>query len=161
MLSASSSSAAAHRPVLATQAVEQLVTDPDGIYVDATFGRGGHARLILQRLSARGKLVAFDRDPQAVQAAQSIEDIRFHIEHTAFSHLRATLEALSIMRVQGVLFDLGVSSPQIDEAERGFSWRFDGPLDMRMDTTHGETAAEWLARVPVEELTKVIRDYGE
>ncbi len=150
-----------HRSVLVVQAVERLLTDLDGIYVDATFGRGGHARLILQRLSAHGRLVAFDRDPHAVGAGRSIDDSRFHIEHTAFSRLQVTLEALSIPRVTGVLLDLGVSSPQIDDAGRGFSLRNDGPLDMRMDPSRGQTAAEWLARAPVEELTKVIRDYGE
>ena len=151
----------AHSPVLATQAIEHLVTDPDGIYVDATFGRGGHTRMILDRLSPRGRLIAFDRDVEAVEAARSIDDSRFHIEHTAFSQLRVTLEALSATRVQGVLLDLGVSSPQIDDPARGFSLRFDGPLDMRMDSSRGETAADWLASAPIEELTRVIRDYGE
>lgn len=150
-----------HRPVLATQVVDQLVTDKNGIYVDATFGRGGHARLILERLGAAGKLIALDRDPRAVESGRSIRDPRFHIEHTPFSRLRVTLEALSVVRVHGVLLDLGVSSPQIDDAERGFSWRADGPLDMRMDPSQGETAAEWLAHAPVTELTRVIRDYGE
>lgn len=156
-----SPNAGEHRSVLALQAVEHLLTDLDGTYVDATFGRGGHARLILQRLSARGKLIAFDRDPQAVEAARAIDDPRFHIEHTAFSRLQVTLEARSIKHVHGVLLDLGVSSPQIDDAARGFSLRADGPLDMRMDSSSGQTAEEWLARAPVEELTQVIRDYGE
>ncbi|MEP6608618.1 MAG: 16S rRNA (cytosine(1402)-N(4))-methyltransferase RsmH, partial [Burkholderiaceae bacterium] len=151
----------AHTAVLSTEAVDHLLTDLDGIYVDATFGRGGHTRLILERLSPRGRLIAFDRDPQAIEAARAIDDPRFHAEHTAFSQLRVTLEALSIARVHGVLLDLGVSSPQIEDPTRGFSWRFDGPLDMRMDGSRGETAADWLARAPVEELTRVIRDYGE
>ncbi len=130
-----------HRSVLAAQAVAHLVTDPDGTYVDATFGRGGHARLILQALGPSGRLLALDRDPAAVAAAADITDPRFHIEHTTFSRLEATLAAQGIDRVHGVLLDVGVSSPQIDEAARGFSWRGDGPLDMRMDTTRGETAA--------------------
>jgi 16S rRNA (cytosine1402-N4)-methyltransferase len=142
-------------------AVDYLLTDHEGTYVDATFGRGGHSRLILERLGRNGKLVAFDRDPQAIDAAGSIADRRFHVEHTPFSRLRITLDALSITRVQGVLLDLGVSSPQIDDPLRGFTWRANGPLDMRMDPSRGETAAEWLARAPFEELAQVIRDYGE
>ncbi len=153
--------ASGHRSVLATASVEYLLGTPDGTYVDATFGRGGHSRLILSRLSPRGRLIALDRDPAAVAAAQSIGDSRFHIEHTAFSHLRATLQSLGIDAVQGVLMDIGVSSPQIDDPQRGFSLRSDGPLDMRMDSTSGETAAEWLARATTDELTRVIRDYGE
>lgn len=150
-----------HSSVLARPAVDALLTDPDGIYIDATFGRGGHSRLILQRLSPNGRLIALDRDPLAVDAARSISDPRFHAEHTPFSRLRATLDTLSVSQVQGVLFDVGVSSPQIDDPSRGFSLRADGPLDMRMDSTRGETAAEWLARASFEELTQVIRDYGE
>ena len=150
-----------HHSVLAMPAVDYLLTDHEGTYVDATFGRGGHSRLILERLGRNGKLVAFDRDPQAIDAAGSIADRRFHVEHTPFSRLRITLDALSITRVQGVLLDLGVSSPQIDDPSRGFTWRADGPLDMRMDPSRGETAAEWLARAPFEELAQVIRDYGE
>jgi 16S rRNA (cytosine1402-N4)-methyltransferase len=142
-------------------AVDYLLTDHEGTYVDATFGRGGHSRLILERLGRNGKLVAFDLDPQAIDAAGSIADRRFHVEHTPFSRLRITLDALSITRVQGVLLDLGVSSPQIDDPLRGFTWRANGPLDMRMDPSRGETAAEWLARAPFEELAQVIRDYGE
>ena len=153
--------AQAHAPVLAARVIDLLLTDRDGVYVDATFGRGGHSKLILERLSARGRLIALDRDPQAVEAAASFDDRRFHVEHTPFSRLRSTLAALSIARVQGVLLDLGVSSPQIDDAQRGFSWRHAGPLDMRMDPSHGETAAEWLARASIEEMTRVIRDYGE
>jgi 16S rRNA (cytosine1402-N4)-methyltransferase len=150
-----------HRTVLADQAVDALVTDSQGVYVDATFGRGGHSRLILQRLAPKGRLVALDRDPAAVASAAAISDRRFHIEHTAFSRVGATLAALGILQVQGVLLDIGVSSPQIDAAERGFSWRADGPLDMRMDTTQGETAAQWLAHTSIDELTGVIRNYGE
>ena len=151
----------AHAPVLALQAVDYLLTDINGTYVDATFGRGGHSRLILERLGPRGKLIALDRDLQAVEAAALIDDSRFHIEHTAFSRLQVTLETLSVTHMTGVLLDLGVSSPQLDDAARGFSWRTDAPLDMRMDSSHGQTAAEWLAHAPVEEITQVIRDYGE
>ena len=150
-----------HHAVLAQPAVDAVLTNPDGTYVDATFGRGGHSKLLLERLSQNGRLIALDRDPLAVGSARSISDRRFHVEHTPFSRLRVTLETLSILRVHGVLFDLGVSSPQIDDASRGFSLRSDGPLDMRMDTSRGETAAEWLARAPIEELAQVIRDYGE
>ena len=150
-----------HLSVLAQPAVDALLTDPDGIYIDVTFGRGGHSKLLLERLSQNGRLIALDRDPLAVGSARSITDQRFHVEHTAFSRLRVTLATLSVLQVQGVLFDLGVSSPQIDDASRGFSLRADGPLDMRMDTSRGETAAEWLARAPIEELTQVIRNYGE
>ncbi|HVG04977.1 MAG TPA: 16S rRNA (cytosine(1402)-N(4))-methyltransferase RsmH [Burkholderiaceae bacterium] len=150
-----------HRSVLAEAAINYLLTDRDGIYVDATFGRGGHSKLILDRLNPRGSLVALDRDPEAINAARSIVDPRFHVEHTPFSQLRVTLDALSITKVQGVLFDLGVSSPQIDDPARGFSLRADGPLDMRMDPSCGETAAEWLARTSFEELVKVIRDGEE
>ncbi len=157
----SSPLAGEHHSVLVQPAVDALLTDRDGTYVDATFGRGGHSRLILERLSRNGRLVALDRDPTATEAARSIADPRFHVEHTPFSRLRVTLDALSIARVHGVLFDLGMSSPQIDDASRGFSLRADGPLDMRMDPSRGETAAEWLARAPFEELTQVIRDYGE
>ena len=152
---------AAHQTVLAAPAAAHLVTDPDGTYVDATFGRGGHARLILQRLSARGRLVATDRDPAAAAAAAQLSDPRFHFVRTRFSRLSATLAALGIARIHGLLLDLGVSSPQIDEAARGFSWRADAPLDMRMDPQAGISAAEWLATASVEEMTRVIRDYGE
>ena len=151
----------AHLTVLAEAAVEHLVTNPDGHYVDATFGRGGHSRLILSRLSARGRLVAMDRDPQAAEAAAAIADPRFHFVHTRFSRLSATLASMGVTRLHGLLLDLGVSSPQIDAAQRGFSWRADAPLDMRMDTTCGLTAARWLASATVEELTRVIREYGE
>lgn len=151
----------AHRTVLAEPAVDYWLTDPDGTYVDGTFGRGGHSRLLLARLSAHGRLFSFDRDPEAVEAARSIRDPRFTCIHAPFSRMREELSARGVARVRGVLLDLGVSSPQIDEPRRGFSWRGDGPLDMRMDTTRGETAAQWLARASVDELTQVIRDHGE
>jgi 16S rRNA (cytosine1402-N4)-methyltransferase len=160
-VSSGAPSAHLHLTVLAAPAVEHLVSDPDGVYVDATFGRGGHAKLILARLSARGRLIALDRDPQAASAAASIGDPRFHFVHTPFSRLSATLDPIGATRLQGLLLDLGVSSPQIDSAERGFSWRADAPLDMRMDTSVGPTAAEWLASSTVDELARVIREYGE
>ena len=150
-----------HHSVLAQAAVDYLVSNRSGTYVDATFGRGGHSRLILEALAPVGRLIALDRDPQAVEAGALIADPRFHIEHTSFSRLRGTLDDLSVTRVNGVLFDLGVSSPQIDDPSRGFSLRADGPLDMRMDPTRGETAAEWLARASFDELAQVIRDDGE
>ena len=154
-----------HTTVLLNEAVDALVTDPDGIYVDGTYGRGGHSRLLLQRLGRAGRLVAIDRDPQAIAAATStqtrVNDPRFSIHHTAFSQLLPTLAALGVKRIHGLLLDLGVSSPQIDNAERGFSFRFDGPLDMRMDTSRGESAAEFLARADERQIAEVIRDYGE
>jgi 16S rRNA (cytosine1402-N4)-methyltransferase len=150
-----------HTTVLLAEAVEAMVTRPDGIYVDGTFGRGGHARALLQRLSAGGRLVAFDKDPAAVAEGARIADARFAIRHASFGQMRAELQAMGITRVDGVLLDLGVSSPQIDDPARGFSFRFDAPLDMRMDTTRGETAADFLARADERTLAKVIRDYGE
>ena len=154
-----------HTTVLLTDAVDALVTTPGGIYVDGTFGRGGHSRALLERLAPEGRLIAIDRDPQAVEAASlgatRIGDPRFSIHHTSFAHLVPLLASLGVSRVDGLLLDLGVSSPQIDNPERGFSFRFDGPLDMRMDTTRGESAAEFLARADVRQLTEVIRDYGE
>ena len=150
-----------HRTVLALPAAQALVVGPNGVYVDATFGRGGHSREILRLLSAQGRLIALDRDPQAASAAAAIVDPRFRFERTPFSRLAATLAAMDIRQVAGVLLDLGISSPQIDEAARGFSLRASGPLDMRMDPGTGISAAEWLAQVPVDELTRVIRDYGE
>ena len=160
-MSSGAPSAHLHRTVLAAPAVAHLLTDPDGVYVDATFGRGGHSRLILSGLSARGRLIALDRDPQAAGAAAEIADPRFHFAHTRFSRLSATLSAMGVTCVQGLLLDLGVSSPQIDAVERGFSWRADAPLDMRMDTSGGSTAAQWLASTTVTELARVIREYGE
>ena len=155
-------SAFRHTTVLLREAVEALVTSPDGIYVDGTFGRGGHSRAVLERLSPAGRLIAFDRDPQAVAAArEGIADARFEIVHANFDQMRAELTARGIDRVHGVLLDLGVSSPQIDDPQRGFSFRHDAPLDMRMDTTRGETAADFLARADERTLTQVIRDHGE
>ena len=154
-----------HATVLLNEAVDALfnnATDPasaafDGTYVDATFGRGGHSRLILSRLSALGRLIAFDRDPEAVAQANAISDERFSIRHAAFSQL-ADLPGGS---VAGILLDLGVSSPQIDNPVRGFSFRFNGPLDMRMDTTRGESVAQWLETAETNQIAEVIREYGE
>ncbi len=159
------SDALQHVSVLLPEAVSALVTGADGIYVDGTFGRGGHARAVLEKLSASGRLIALDRDASAVASAAEDEklaaDPRFRVVHTAFSAMTATLAALGIAQVSGVLLDLGVSSPQIDDPTRGFSFRFDGPLDMRMDTTRGESAAEFLARADERHIAEVIRDYGE
>ncbi|NKJ47002.1 16S rRNA (cytosine(1402)-N(4))-methyltransferase [Burkholderia sp. SG-MS1] len=150
-----------HRTVLLDEAVDALVTRADGVYVDGTFGRGGHSRLVLERLSESGRLIAFDKDPLAIATAQQIADPRFGIVHESFASLRTAIAERGVGRVSGVLLDLGISSPQIDDPERGFSFRADGPLDMRMDPTRGESAADWLARATVQELTEVIRDYGE
>jgi 16S rRNA (cytosine1402-N4)-methyltransferase len=150
-----------HRPVLAAPAVRWLVADPAGVYVDATFGRGGHARLILARLAPAGRLIALDRDPEAVAAAAQIADPRFRFAHTRFSRLADTLAQMDAGPLQGILLDLGISSPQIDTPARGFSLRADGPLDMRMDPSAGQSAAEWLARAPAAEIARVLRVYGE
>jgi 16S rRNA (cytosine1402-N4)-methyltransferase len=152
-----------HTTVLLTEAVDALVTDPAGIYVDGTFGRGGHARKILERLAPGGRLLAFDRDPEALAAAQPIvqHDRRFAIRHASFAQMRDELAALGITQVHGVLLDLGVSSPQIDDPARGFSFRHDAALDMRMDTTRGETAADFLARADEQLIAQVILDHGE
>ncbi|MES2770479.1 MAG: 16S rRNA (cytosine(1402)-N(4))-methyltransferase RsmH [Pseudomonadota bacterium] len=150
-----------HQAVLCAEAVDALAIEPDGIYVDATFGRGGHSRAILQRLGAAGRLLVLDRDPQAIAVAQAINDPRLTVLHQCFGELAAALQQAGVTSVAGVLLDVGVSSPQLDEAERGFSFRFDAPLDMRMDTTQGETAADWLARADAQEITEVIRNYGE
>jgi len=151
----------AHAPVLLHEAVDSLAVQPAGIYVDCTFGRGGHSRLILARLGPDGRLVALDRDPEAVRAASDIRDPRFIIVHGAFGELAKRLAAIGIARVHGILLDLGVSSPQLDEAARGFSFVREGPLDMRMDTTRGQTAAEWLAAATESEIREVIKTYGE
>lgn len=146
-----------HTTVLLNEAVAALVTKPDGNYVDATFGRGGHSRLLLSRLETGGRLLAFDKDPEAVAVANAIGDPRFSIRHEGFVGLRE----LPAGSVTGILMDLGVSSPQIDNPARGFSFRGDGPLDMRMDPTRGISASQWLATAPVEQMAEVIRDYGE
>jgi 16S rRNA (cytosine1402-N4)-methyltransferase len=155
------SEAFAHATVLLSEAVDALQVQPDGIYVDGTFGRGGHSRLILQRLGAQGRLIALDKDPAAIAAGRAIDDARFTLVHRGFEQLAQVLTELGVDKVDGVLLDLGVSSPQLDDEQRGFSFRFDAPLDMRMDTSGGQTAAEWLATADEKELAEVIRDYGE
>jgi len=152
-----------HRTVLLTEAVDAVALRPDGVLVDGTFGRGGHSRALLARLSPAGRLVGFDKDPEAVAAglALAAEDARFAIVHESFADMAEALAARGITQVDGVLLDLGVSSPQIDNPERGFSFRFDAPLDMRMDTTRGETAAQFLAGASERRIAEVIRDYGE
>ena len=151
----------AHVPVLAQEAVAALAIQPEGVYVDATFGRGGHSRLILDRLGPGGRLIALDRDPDAIRAGAALTDARLTLVRRAFSKLEAVLEELGIARVNGILLDIGVSSPQLDDATRGFSFRFDAPLDMRMDPEAGVSAADWLATAAEEEISEVIRDYGE
>ena len=151
----------AHRAVLLREAVEALAIKPSGLYVDGTFGRGGHSRAILERLGPDGRLLALDRDPQAVAAARQISDRRLIVEHRPFAELGEAVRQAGFGSVDGVLLDIGVSSPQIDEGARGFSFRFDAALDMRMDTSQGETAASFLARADIKEITEVIRNYGE
>ena len=153
-----------HRTVLLDEAVDglELVGERiDGTYIDGTFGRGGHSRLILSRLGPQGRLFAFDKDPQAIATAEQVQDPRFTIVHDSFATMIDALAARGISQVDGILLDLGISSPQVDDASRGFSFRQDGPLDMRMDTTRGMSAAEWLATATEQQLEKVIRDYGE
>jgi 16S rRNA (cytosine1402-N4)-methyltransferase len=153
----------AHIPVLLNPAVDALAIDarPDGTFVDATFGRGGHSRLILERLGPGGRLIAIDRDPDALVAAKALSDPRFTPAQARFSELQATLAALRAGEADGVLFDLGVSSPQLDDPRRGFGFRGDGPLDMRMDPTRGTSAAEWLEQADEAEIRGVISNYGE
>ena len=151
----------AHVTVLLEEAVEALAIKADGVYIDATFGRGGHSRRILSALGGAGRLVATDRDPQAIAAGALIDDPRFQLVHRAFGEIGQAAAEAGVSAADGILFDVGVSSPQIDDGERGFSFRYDAPLDMRMDTTQGETAAEWLARAEIRDITEVIKNYGE
>ena len=151
----------AHVPVLAQEAVAALAIDPDGVYVDGTFGRGGHSRLILDRLAAGGRLIALDRDPDAIRAGSALVDPRLTLVRRAFSNLGAVLDELGVVQVNGILLDIGVSSPQLDDAARGFSFRVDAPLDMRMDPESGQSAADWLATATEGEIGEVIRNYGE
>jgi 16S rRNA (cytosine1402-N4)-methyltransferase len=151
----------AHAPVLLHEAVDSLNVQNAGTYIDCTFGRGGHSRLILARLGPDGRLVALDRDPEAVQAAAALRDPRFTILHGDFGRVAQLLAAVGVTRVHGILLDLGVSSPQLERDERGFSFRREGPLDMRMDTTQGVTAAKWLAAATESEIREVIKNYGE
>ncbi|QJC57495.1 Ribosomal RNA small subunit methyltransferase H [Polaromonas vacuolata] len=146
-----------HRTVLLDEAVTALRIKPDGHYIDATFGRGGHSRLILSALGPVGQLTAFDKDLEAISEAQTIADTRFSIRHEGFNQLHT----MASNSADGILMDLGISSPQVDNPARGFSFRGDGPLDMRMDTTRGQSVAQWLADASVESMTEVIRDYGE
>ncbi len=150
-----------HIPVLLNETIAALNVRQDGLYVDATFGRGGHSRELLGRLGANGRLIALDRDLAAVEEARKIQDTRFMIVHDSFSNLEMVLRCLEVGRVDGVMLDIGVSSPQIDEASRGFSFRLDGPLDMRMDQSRGQTAQEFLATTSEQQLREVIKDYGE
>ena len=152
-----------HITVLLNEAVDALNIQPSGIYVDGTFGRGGHSRLILSRLNEQGRLIVFDKDPAAIAVAQELarQDQRVSVFHQGFSHFDAACTELGISQIDGALFDLGISSPQIDDASRGFSFRFDAPLDMRMDTTRGESAAEWLMHADEQEIHEVIKNYGE
>jgi 16S rRNA (cytosine1402-N4)-methyltransferase len=155
------SSPAQHLTVLLREAVDALEIKPAGTYIDGTFGRGGHSRAILERLGANGRLLALDRDPEAVSAASAIADPRLIMAHHSFGELAQAATQAGINAVDGVLLDIGVSSPQLDEGKRGFSFRFDAPLDMRMDTTQGDTAAAFLATAGVKEITEVIKNYGE
>ena len=152
-----------HITVLLNEAVDALAVREDGIYVDGTFGRGGHSRLILSRLGSLGRLIVFDKDPQAIEAAQKLaeQDGRVTVVHDGFSSFQTTLDKLGIEEIDGALFDLGISSPQIDDGARGFSFRFDAPLDMRMDPTRGMSAAEWIATASEQDLHEVIKNYGE
>jgi 16S rRNA (cytosine1402-N4)-methyltransferase len=154
-------SVGSHTAVLLERAVESLKVREDGLYVDCTFGRGGHSRQILARLGRAGRLIALDRDPQAVAAGGEIVDGRFSIRHGRFSRLTEHMAHAGAMRAHGILLDLGASSPQFDEPGRGFSFRADAPLDMRMDRSQGRTAAEWLAHAPEAEIREVIKNYGE
>ncbi len=157
--------AGAHRAVLLEAAIEALAIRADGTYLDATFGRGGHSAAILARLGPGGRLVAIDRDPEAVAVAQAWQARegaqRFSIAHARFSQLAEVLDALGVHALHGALFDLGVSSPQLDDPARGFSFRDDGPLDMRMDPTQGVSAREWLLKASENEIAQAVRDYGE
>ncbi|ENM5741059.1 16S rRNA (cytosine(1402)-N(4))-methyltransferase RsmH [Vibrio metoecus] len=151
-----------HISVLLNESIEGLAIKPDGIYIDGTFGRGGHSRTILAQLGPEGRLYSIDRDPQAIAEAQKIDDPRFTIVHGPFSGIAEYAQRYDLVgKVDGVLFDLGVSSPQLDDAERGFSFMKDGPLDMRMDPTSGMPVSEWLAQADLDDITWVIREFGE
>lgn len=150
-----------HVSVLLAEAVEALAVKASGVYVDGTFGRGGHSKAILAKLGPEGRLIAFDRDPRAIEVGRRIVDSRLEVVHAPFSALDEELARLGIDAVDGMLLDLGVSSPQLDEPERGMSFRFDAPLDMRMDTSRGQTVAQWLTGATVAQITEVLRDYGE
>jgi len=152
-----------HQTVMLREAVEALVTRPAGFYVDGTFGRGGHSRHLLACLNADGRVLGVDKDPEAIADAIKLASVepRFQFFHGSFAELPAQLTSMGVDTVDGILLDLGVSSPQLDDGERGFSFLQDGPLDMRMDTTSGETAAQWLAHAEVNEIARVLKEYGE
>ncbi|MGL4456594.1 MAG: 16S rRNA (cytosine(1402)-N(4))-methyltransferase RsmH [Plesiomonas sp.] len=151
-----------HVTVLLHEAVEGLAIRPDGIYIDGTFGRGGHSRLILSKLGPEGRLIAIDRDLRAIAEAQTIDDPRFQIVHGPFSNVQHYVDELGLNgKIDGFLLDLGVSSPQLDEAERGFSFMRDGPLDMRMDQSSGQSAAEWLMKAEADDIAWVLKTFGE
>jgi 16S rRNA (cytosine1402-N4)-methyltransferase len=153
----------AHTTVLLEETVEGCLTNPAGVYVDGTFGRGGHSRLLLSRLAPEGRLIGFDKDPLAIQSGKELEaeDGRFQIVQSSFADMKAELSALGIAKVDGILLDLGVSSPQLDDAERGFSFMKDGPLDMRMNPDEGISASEWCMTTPEAEMARVLKEYGE
>ena len=155
------SSANTHITVLLDEAVHALAVKPDGIYVDGTFGRGGHSKKILEQLGANGRLIAFDRDLKAIESAKAIGDLRFCMVHSHFAGMQAKLADMGISKVDGILLDLGISSPQIDDASRGFSFRYDAPLDMRMDQSSGQTVADFIANTTEQHLGEVIKNYGE
>ena len=152
-----------HQTVLLNEAVDALSIRSDGIYVDGTFGRGGHSKKILMNLGPTGRLIVFDKDPEAIEVAMKLasEDARVSVVHNGFSSLNTALNELGIAKVDGILLDLGISSPQIDDGSRGFSFRFDAPLDMRMDTSRGLTAAQWLSEAEEKDIAEVIKTYGE
>lgn len=152
-----------HETVLLREAVDALVTLPEGFYVDGTFGRGGHSRYLLQRLNNKGRVLAVDKDLAAQAAAQELleSEPRFEFFHGSFAQLSQQLAGMGVESVDGILLDLGVSSPQLDEGDRGFSFMKDGPLDMRMDTTSGETAAQWLSHADLADISGVLKEYGE
>jgi 16S rRNA (cytosine1402-N4)-methyltransferase len=153
----------AHTTVLLHETVDGCVVDPDGVYVDGTFGRGGHSRLLLSKLSNNGKLIGFDKDPLAIASGKELEaeDARFRIVQSSFADMKDELARIGINQVNGILLDLGVSSPQLDDAERGFSFMKDGPLDMRMNPDAGLSAAEWVAETAEAEIARVLKEYGE
>ena len=151
----------AHVAVLAQEAIEALNIRSNGTYVDCTYGRGGHSRLLLEKLGPGGRLIALDRDPEAIEAAKALRDPRFMAMRSPFSRVRDVLQELGVAGVDGMLLDLGVSSPQLDDGRRGFSFRSDAPLDMRMDPDHGLSAADWLATAEESEIREVIRNHGE
>tara|TARA_Y100000296_G_scaffold73639_1_gene91351 strand:+ start:266 stop:1204 length:939 start_codon:yes stop_codon:yes gene_type:complete len=153
----------AHTTVLLNETVDGCVIDPDGVYVDGTFGRGGHSRQLLSKLGNQGRLIGFDKDSRAIESGNELaaEDARFQIVQSSFADMRSALASLGIEKVNGILLDLGVSSPQLDDAERGFSFMKDGPLDMRMNPDSGISAAEWVATTPESEIARVLKEYGE